>query len=109
MKIGFWVSHSFFIPFYPLVALKKIPVSGGIIITPPIITNTKTDVDLWLTQPDQSVLFKKQSLSLLFENGNYNTNVIEVDSTQTYQTIDGFGYTLTGGSATAYQFIDTKC
>jgi glucosylceramidase len=24
---------------------------------------------------------------------------IDVDSTQTFQTIDGFGYTLTGGSA----------
>ncbi len=31
----------------------------------------------------------------------FNSNAtINIDTTQTYQTIDGFGYTLTGGSAT---------
>jgi glucosylceramidase len=76
--------------------------SGGEGTTPvtPPVTNIKTDVDFWLTQPDQSALFKKQAISLLFENGNSSGNIIEVDTTQTFQTIDGFGYTLTGGSAT---------
>lgn len=73
---------------------------GGTPVTPPVV-NTKSDVDFWLTQPDQTALFKKQSVSLLFSNApNASASTIDVDDTQTYQSIDGFGYTLTGGSAT---------
>lgn len=58
-----------------------------------------SDVLFYITQSDQSALFKKQNVSLLFsQNGNSNAT-IEVDTTQTFQSIDGFGYTLTGGSA----------
>ena len=57
------------------------------------------DVDFWLTKSDQSVLLQKQSTVLSFgTTSNSNTN-IDVDTTQLFQTIDGFGYTLTGGSA----------
>ncbi|HYE54726.1 MAG TPA: glycoside hydrolase family 30 beta sandwich domain-containing protein [Chitinophagaceae bacterium] len=65
---------------------------------PPV--NTKSDVEFWLTQGDQSVLFKKQAASLVWSTGGTSTNIVEADTTQTFQTIDGFGYTLTGGSAT---------
>ena len=65
-------------------------------VTPPAGTN---DMDFWLTKSDQSVLLQKQSTTLSFvTTANSNTN-IEVDTTATYQSIDGFGYTLTGGSA----------
>ncbi|MEP6950162.1 MAG: glycoside hydrolase family 30 beta sandwich domain-containing protein [Ginsengibacter sp.] len=65
-------------------------------VTPPVGTN---DVDFWLTKGDQSVLLKKQSVVLSFgTTANTNSN-IDVDTTQLFQTIDGFGYTLTGGSA----------
>jgi glucosylceramidase len=68
---------------------------------PPPPPPTASDVDFWLTQPDQSVLFRKQAASLVWSaSGTTSTNTIEADTTQTYQTIDGFGYTLTGGSAT---------
>ena len=78
---------------------KKSTGGGTSPVTPPV-TNT-TDVEFWLTQPDQTALFKKQSASLLFSNsGNASVSTIEADTTQTYQTMDGFGYTLTGGSAT---------
>jgi glucosylceramidase len=63
---------------------------------PPVQAN---DVEFWLTKNDQSVLLQKQSTILSFgTTANSYTN-IDVDTTQTYQTIDGFGYTLTGGSA----------
>ncbi|MEO5594203.1 MAG: glycoside hydrolase family 30 beta sandwich domain-containing protein [Chitinophagaceae bacterium] len=66
-------------------------------VTPPVTTTN--DVDFWLTKSDQSVLLQKQSTTLSF-NTTANTHVnIEVDTTVQYQTIDGFGYTLTGGSA----------
>jgi glucosylceramidase len=66
--------------------------------TNPPVTNS--DVAFYLTNPDQSALFKKQNVSLVFGNTSNSFATIEVDTTQTYQTIDGFGYTLTGGSAT---------
>jgi len=60
----------------------------------------KTDVEFWLTKPDQSVLFKKQPGSLLFAKpADAGSNTIDVDATKTFQSIDGFGYCLTGGSA----------
>ena len=66
---------------------------------PPTPPPAKSDVDFWLTQGDQTVLFKKQIANLVWSNTS-STNTIEVDDSQTFQTIDGFGYTLTGGSAT---------
>ena len=59
----------------------------------------KAEVAVWLTDPDAGVLFKKQDVPLVFTGAPGTANVIEVDDTQTFQTIDGFGYTLTGGSA----------
>jgi glucosylceramidase len=57
---------------------------------------------IWLTTGDQKSLLAKQSQGLAFSSAAASgTNpVIEVDDKQTYQSIDGFGYTLTGGSAT---------
>lgn len=60
---------------------------------------TKSDLQFWLTNGDQSVLFEKQNGSLNFSNQANNNPTIIVDSSITYQTIEGFGYTLTGGSA----------
>src|ERR1017187_2408836 len=72
--------------------------SGGGTANPPPPVGTN-DVDFWLTKNDQSVLLQKQSTVLSFGTAaNSYANII-VDTTQTYQTIDGFGFTLTGGSA----------
>ena len=56
-------------------------------------------MELWLTNPDQSALFQRQSALLTFGAATNEHPTIEVDDTRTYQTIDGFGFTLTGGSA----------
>src|ERR1700730_3284551 len=55
-------------------------------------------ISYWVTKGDQTALLQKQTTPLSF-NSTTGQNSIEVDSTQTYQTIDGFGYSLTGGSA----------
>ncbi len=68
-------------------------------VDPPTDTPAKTDVSFWLTKPDQSVKFKKQNTSLLFSIGSNSYPAIDIDTTVVYQTIDGFGYALTGGSA----------
>jgi len=56
-------------------------------------------VELWLTNPDKSALFQKQNQQLSFGTATNEHPTIEVDEKQTFQEIDGFGYTLTGGSA----------
>ena len=55
--------------------------------------------ELWLTHPDKSALFQKQSAPLTFAAATNANPTIEVDEAKTYQAIDGFGFTLTGGSA----------
>src|SRR6185369_11483396 len=55
--------------------------------------------ELWLTNPDHSALFQKQNTPLTFTTGTNEHPTIAVDDSRTYQTIDGFGFTLTGGSA----------
>lgn len=51
----------------------------------------------WLTTPDRSVLFQKRPDLTLAEVPSETT--ISIDPTQVFQDIDGFGLTLTGGSA----------
>src|SRR5690606_6685610 len=69
----------------------------------------ENDVDFWLTKGDQSVLLTKQSGVLGFGTAPNNYQNIEVNAQQTFQTIDGFGFTLTGGSAMVInQMTNTK-
>jgi glucosylceramidase len=75
--------------------------------TPPVLPPPveKTDVDFWLTKGDKSYLFQQQSNVLKFGTTMNNYANIDVDSTAQFQTIDGFGYTLTGGSATVINLL----
>jgi glucosylceramidase len=65
------------------------------------------EVDFWLTRGDQNVLLQKQSTILAFGTTTNSNPDITVDTTQKYQTIDGFGYTLTSGSATLINSLGT--
>ena len=80
---------------------KTITGSGGSTTTTTTTTTTpvKTDVQMWLTNSDKSQLLAKQNVSLLFTTASNTNTTINVDTTTTYQTIDGFGFALTGGSA----------
>ena len=65
------------------------------VITPP--SSTKP-VRAWVTSGDKNYLFQKRSLD--FASGKNDLfPVITIDTATRFQTIDGFGYTLTGGSA----------
>jgi glucosylceramidase len=70
-------------------------------VTPPVIppVAATSEMDFWLTRGDQSTLLQKQSSVLTFGTSTNSYPNIDVDSTKQYQIIDGFGYTLTGGSA----------
>lgn len=66
----------------------------------PPVTPTKSDVSMWLTTADKSVAFAKQGTVINFSNAaGSGTTTISIDGNTTYQTIDGFGFCLTGGSA----------
>lgn len=58
----------------------------------------KSDVEFWLTTGDKKSLLEKQE-NLLYASESDTNSVITVDSTKQFQSIDGFGYALTGGSA----------
>lgn len=57
------------------------------------------EVDFWLTKSDGSVKISKQNIVLAFSDDFNNYATIEVNESQKYQTVDGFGFSLTGGSA----------
>lgn len=72
----------------PIIAIGTI-LDNGIIAS---------ELDIWITKGDQSVLLQKQNTIQLFGTIANSFQTIDIDETQTFQTIDGFGYTLTGGS-----------
>ena len=51
-------------------------------------------------------LQKQNAIAFNASANSYST--ITVDSTQTFQTIDGFGYALTGGSAYVINKLDAN-
>ncbi len=74
--------------------------SSGDNTTPPPPAPAVNEVDFWLTRGDQTVLLKKQSAVLSFGTTTNTYPDITVDTTQRFQAVDGFGYTLTSGSVT---------
>jgi len=55
-------------------------------------------VKFYMSKPDKTVLFGKQTEGVLqWQQNDFAT--IEIDSTTKFQAMDGFGFTLTGGSA----------
>src|SRR5258708_6634142 len=56
-------------------------------------------VNVWMTTADKSKLLQAQSSINFAADAGSNPTTITVDENTTYQTIDGFGYALTGGSA----------
>ena len=79
-----------------LVSCGKKMLGTGPVIPPQPAVN---EVDYWLTKADSSILLHKQSDILSFGTSVNSNTIIDVDTTITYQSIDGFGYSLTGGSA----------
>jgi glucosylceramidase len=73
----------------------------------PISLLAQKSASVWLTNPDKSSLVQLQDATLPF-SGAASGTVIDVDGKQTYQTIDGFGFALTGGSAELLMKMDAE-
>lgn len=63
----------------------------------------QSEEGLWLTLADQSKLLEKQAAPLVFSTLEDTLPTIQVDDHITCQAMEGFGYTLTGGSAMLIQ------
>ncbi len=72
----------------------------------PVAARAQKDVSLWLSNPDRSALFERQSTPLPFVSAPATKQIINVDGAKTYQTMDGFGFALTGGSAQVIMRMD---
>jgi glucosylceramidase len=56
-------------------------------------------VAVWLTTPDKVSLLAEQPQRLPFHKASATTNAIVIDDGTKFQTMDGFGHALTGGTA----------
>jgi glucosylceramidase len=69
----------------------------------PVVSFGQSKAEVWITNPDKSALFQLQSPDLRFgkltKTDAAGMDVIDVFDTDKFQTIDGFGFALTGGSA----------
>lgn len=81
-SIGFGLSVAFL---FPSAGLQRSYAAGK--------------VDVWLTTRDKSNLLKQQSQRLRFKKSLKTMTAIVVDDGTRFQTMDGFGHTLTGGTA----------
>lgn len=68
---------------------------GGGGVLPP----AQGEIEQWLTRADRNALLQKQSTLLAFSSPSNGYQNIEINESILYQTMDGFGYALTGGSA----------
>ena len=61
--------------------------------------SSRYSVQFWLTDPANNILFKQQDAGLKFSETTGNSATIEINPAKAFQSIDGFGWCLTGGSA----------
>lgn len=66
--------------------------------SPKTETSAQNEIDVWITKADETIKLQKQTSILAFTTASNSFQNIEIDPSKTYQNIDGFGYTLTGGS-----------
>jgi glucosylceramidase len=92
-------NHLFILPIFIFFVFGDCSKNGGSSPAPVPGPAAINDVEMWLTKPDQAVLLQKQSSILSFGTTSNSYPNIDVDSAVSFQTVDGFGYTLTGGSA----------
>ncbi|MFH7017100.1 RICIN domain-containing protein [Flavobacterium sp. FlaQc-47] len=81
----------------PYLMNLKIMMFVVILISSTIMMNAQT-VSPWITSGDQTKLLQQQSTVSFAANSGTNASTITVNAGTTYQTMDGFGYTLTEGS-----------
>ncbi len=59
-----------------------------------------SSMEAWITTPDRTALLQHQAQASPFGTTDNGSPVITVNTKEQFQSMDGFGFTLTGGSAT---------
>ena len=90
LLLSFILTASIFNCSSEAISLPRLPSTSVIAVN---------EIDFWLTKGDQSIKLEKQKSILRFGNTFNNYANIELFDAQTFQTVEGFGYSLTGGSA----------
>jgi glucosylceramidase len=91
------------------VKLKLLLCSSCALLFLSMSSNAQRDQDarLWLTTPDRTALVALQPAALHFSSEAGPSPVLTVDDAQHFQSIDGFGFALTGGSAQLLMHMGT--
>jgi glucosylceramidase len=63
---------------------------------------------VWLSTEDRTSLLALQPVPLPFKKSNQQASAIDVNDQQKYQSMDGFGFALTGGSAQLLMRMDAQ-
>lgn len=63
-------------------------------------------IEVYLTHADRSKLLEKRIKEVSASDNNFENQII-IDPEKTFQTMQGFGFALTGGSAQHFQSMDT--
>lgn len=72
------------------------------------MVNSQTKVNWWLTKNDKTQLLSPQKSITLSSSSSVNEDTIVIDPNIKLQTMDGFGFALTGGSAQHIIRMDAK-
>lgn len=67
--------------------------------TNPEVSISNGTADIWLTTGDSLTLLSKVATLPFQDSGKASENIIQIDESQTFQTILGFGASMTGSSA----------
>ncbi len=78
---------------------KPQPALIATVVNGTIARAANETVNVWETTSDKSKLLAAQTNVNFAADAGTNATTVTVDENTTYQTIDGFGYALTGGSA----------
>ncbi len=92
----------------------KVKIVLALILASLIVVNCKSTNSeespkgvIWLTTSSQQAKLEKLEGRISTGDSSSGNQVIEVNTSETYQTIDGFGYALTGGSADHLMGMDS--
>ncbi|MCP2026969.1 glucosylceramidase [Flavobacterium sp. HSC-32F16] len=69
------------------------------------VVSNSGKAESWITTTDETSKLKKQD-GLVFNSETNSNQTIEINPSQKFQTIEGFGFSLTGGSAQAIMKLD---
>jgi glucosylceramidase len=78
---------------------KLLPVIFICFMATTVAAQKNNAISQWVTDPERAVFFEEQPALFFSKKESTVKDVIEINDKEQYQSIDGFGFCLTGGSA----------